>query len=574
MEKIAKIFAQLISILCIGAVGYLFLQGVFTVCTIQRVTERTFYVDNNLLYAVGGIGITAALLWLVWRYGAAFCEKYEGLLVWSGVVISAVFLIWWMGQTQFWYWGDEEKIFQYAQMFLVGDYSGWKPGGYPYMWPHQNGMILFVAALLRFFELSQVYVIFRGLNILFYEVTLIFLWQTLRKLFPDARIAVVQMAMLFLFFPYGFYCVMFYGNVIGLGFGVVAIRCAVAYLEYDKVRYLVGCAIAMICSIIFKQNDVIIFVGILLMLLLQPLRKGSAERQMDAEEKLAAPWARQRLIKRFCRVGALIVVVCLGIQLPNWIVEVRSGIDLSGTGNSKYAHIAMGLQDSEDAPGWYNTYNERLFAECGYDKESAGDAAKANLAQTLEYYAENPMEGWSFFHRKMASQWNNPTFEGFHMQNARSTSEELSSVVKSVINDGGKANILLTLFLDIYESVVLFGVLLYLVTRKDGVKELLFAMLFIGAFVFFAVWEAKGRYVAPFYLMLIPYAAVGYYKLYEGGRRFNAAWKTVLAVAVMVLVVALCDVPVLNNSIRLGSQSEEYYQYIHEFNNNFEGLRF
>lgn len=568
MEKIARIFAQLIRILCIAAAGYLFLQGLFTICTIQRVTERTFYVDNNPLYAVVGIGIAVILLGLVWRYGGKFCRKYEGFLVGAGVVVSAGFLLWWMSQTQFWYWGDEEKIFQYAQMFRVGDYSGWKPGGYPYMWPHQNGMILFVALLLQFFELSQVYVVFRVINIVFYELTMLFLWQTLRKLFPDARIAVVQMAMLFLFFPYGFYCVMFYGNVIGLGFGVMAIWCAVTYGENEKLSYLAGCAVAMICSIIFKQNDAILFIGILLLLLLQPLPKEGFEG------KLYPVRARKRMLKRLCRVSALALVVCLGIQLPNWIVELRSGMDLSGAGNSKWAHVAMGLQDSEDAPGWYNTYNERLFAECGYDKAATGEAAKVNLKQTLEYYGANPMEGWAFFHRKMASQWNNPTFEGFHMQNARNTSEELSPFVKSVINDGGKANILLTLFLDVYESVILFGVLVYLLTQRGSIKELLFGMLFVGAFVFFAVWEAKGRYVAPFYLMLIPYGAVGYYKLYEGGRRFDVTKKAVLAIAAVVLVAALCNVPLLNHSLKLGTQSEEYYQYIHEFNDNFEGLRF
>ena len=556
MERIGKYFAQLIRGLGIAAVGYLFLQGLFTICTIQHVTERTFYVDNHVLYGVAGIGVATLLLTPVWRYGVRFCVKYERLLILGGMGLSALFLMWWLGQTRFWCWGDEEKIFQYAQMYLEGDYSGWTPGGYPYMWPHQNGLILFVMVLLKSFGLSRTYMIFRGLNILFYELTLFFMWLTLRKLFPDARVVVMQMVMLLLFFPYGFYCVMYYGNVIGLGFGVMAVYCAVTYLETDKTGRLWVCGLAMICSIIFKQNDAIIFVGILLLLIMQPL----------AEKKLTR--------KRICGVAALAVMVWAGIQLPNLIVEVRTGMDLSGTGNSKYAHIAMGLQDSEDAPGWYNTYNERLFVESGYSREETARAAKENLVQTLQYYAGHPMECWSFFNRKMASQWNNPTFEGFHMQNARITSEELSPFIKSVINDGGKANILLTLFLDIFESVVLFGILLYLVTCKDEVKELVFAMLFVGAFVFFAVWEAKGRYVAPFYLMMIPYAAVGYQKLYEGGRRFDITKKVVLAVAAVVLIVALCDIPVLNHSMKLGNQSEEYYQYIHEFNDNFTGLRF
>ena len=424
------------------------------------------------------------------------------------------------------------------------------------MWPHQNGMILFVALLLKFFEVSQVDVIFRGLNILFYELTLLFMWMTLRKLFPDARIIVVQMSMLFLFFPYGFYCVMYYGNVIGLGFGVIAVYCAIVYLEAYKIRHLVGCGLAMVCSIIFKQNDLIILVGILLLLIMQLMGK------------------KEFTLKRGGLIIVFAIAVCIGMQVPNLIVEAQTGIDLSEAGNSKYAHIAMGLQDSEDAPGWYNTYNEYIFAENGYNKEETARNAKENLVQTLQYYAENPMEGWSFINRKMASQWNNPTFEGFHMQNARNTSGELSSLVKSVINDGGKANILLTLFLDVFESVVLFGVLLFLVAQKDGVREYLFATLFVGAFVFFAVWEAKGRYVAPFFFMIVPYAAVGYQKLYRGGRRFDITKKAILVLAVLVLIIGLSDSPILNNSIKLGNQSEEYYQYIHEYNHNFEKLRF
>lgn len=556
MERIGRLYTQLIRYLSIGVVGYLFLQGLFTICTIQRVTERTFYVKNQPLYAIAGIGIAVLILSLIYRYGVDFLRRHERTLVWLGMAVSAVFLLWWMGQTQFWYWGDEEKIFQYAQMYADGDYSGWTPGGYPYMWTHQNGLILFVAFLLELFELSQVYVIFRILNIVFYELTLLLMWLILRRLFPDARVVVVQMAMLLLFFPYGFYCVMYYGNVIGMGLGVMAIYFALRYLDQNQVKYLCLCGASMIGSIVFKQNNAIIFVGIVLMLMMQPL----LEKGMTIQK---AGW-----------VIALVAVVCIGMQLPNWVVELQSGIDLSQTGNSKYAHIAMGLQDSEDAPGWYNTYNEQIFIESGYNREETARIAKASIAASLEYYAEHPMEGWSFLNRKIASQWNNPTFEGFHMQNARSTSKELSPLVKSVINDGGKVNILLTLFLDIYESVILFGVLLYLIARKDGAKELLFATLLIGGFVFFAVWEAKGRYVAPFYFMIIPYAAEGYRKLYEGGRRFERTKKATLVVAVAALVVALCDVPLVNNTFKLGTQSEEYYEYIHEFNDNFENLRF
>lgn len=552
MERTSKWFAGLVRCLGIAIVGYLFLQGLFTVCTIQSVTERTFYVRSHALYGTAGIGIFILVFWALYRFGGDILERCETGLVLAGMLLSALFLIWWLSQTQFWYWGDEEKIFQCAQQYLAGDYRNWKPGGYAYMWKHQNGMILFAAALIHCFEMHIVYWIFRLLNVLFYELTIFFLWRTLRKIFVDRRIAVIQAVLMFLFFPYGFYCVMFYGNVIGLGFAVLAIYLTVVYLEKERVGYLCGSAAAMILSIIFKQNDAIILVGLVLLLLLQPMGEG----------KLT--------LKKTGAAAVFILVVVLGIQLPDLIVEAHTGIDLSGTGNSMYAHIAMGLQDSENAPGWYNTYNEAVFAECGYDKKETARAAKQSLAETLRNYADNPGKGWSFIHRKLASEWNNPTFEGFHMQNARLTAEELSPVVKSTINDGGKLNILLTFFLDVYESVVLFGILLYLAAAKDAdIRQLFFAMLLIGGFVFFAVWEAKGRYVAPFYLMAIPYAAVGYQKLIAGGRCFEAARKAALITAVLAVLIFFCNLGVINDSLKLGTQSDEYYEYIHEFNNNF-----
>lgn len=555
MERASKWFAGFIRCLGFLIVGYLFLQGLFTVCTIQSVTERTFYVRSHALYAVAGIAIFVLIFWAIYRFLGCALERYEKVFVLAGMLLSALFWIWWLGQTQFWYWGDEEKVFQCAQQYLAGDYRGWKPGGYAYMWRHQNGMILFVAALLKWFDTHTACWIFRLLNVLFYELTIYFLWRTLRRTFR--REAALQTVLLFLFFPYGFYCVMFYGNVIGLGFAVLAVYLTVLWLDTERVGYLCGSAAAMTLSIIFKQNDAIVLVGLVLLLLMQPMREG----------KLT--------LKKAGAAAAFVLAVVLGIRLPDLIVETHTGMNLSGTGNSMYAHIAMGLQDSEDAPGWYNTYNEALFAECGYDKAETARAAKQNLAETLRYYADNPGEGWSFIHRKLASEWNNPTFEGFHMQNARLTAEELSPMVKSVINDGGKLNILLTFFLDVYESVILFGILIYLAAAKDAdIRELFFMMLFIGAFVFFAVWEAKGRYVAPFYMMAIPYAAVGYRKLLAGGRSLDIAKKTAFATALLAVLLYFCNVGVISDSLKLGTQSEEYYEYIHEYNSNFPDFRY
>ena len=84
-----------------------------------------------------------------------------------------------------------------------------------------------------------------------------------------------------------------------------------------------------------------------------------------------------------------------------------------GAGNSKWAHIATGLQDTESAPGWYNTYNTETFVENKYDTDATAKASQENIRESLQHFAEDPEYAWSFFNRKWAIQWNNPTFECF-----------------------------------------------------------------------------------------------------------------------------------------------------------------
>ena len=46
-------------------------------------------------------------------------------------------------------------------------------------------------------------------------------------------------------------------------------------------------------------------------------------------------------------------------------------------------------------------------------------------------------------------------------------------------------------------------------------KELIFAIIFIGGFVFHLIWEAKCQYTITYFVLLIPYSIVGYKKTSE-----------------------------------------------------------
>lgn len=170
--------------------------------------------------------------------------------------------------------------------------------------------------------------------------------------------------------------------------------------------------------------------------------------------------------KRTKAVGAVALVFSFMMSgvLVNGIIMGITGQPTS-EGNSKAAYIAMGLQDGPKAEGWFNWYNRELFVKNGFDTKATGGAAKAEIKERLAYFSNNPEEAATFFVRKTASQWNNPTFQCFYIHSIKGD-RNAPALVKSVVNDGGKANILLIYILDIFQSVILFGVLSYLALRS------------------------------------------------------------------------------------------------------------
>lgn len=560
--KISDFCKKFVRYLGILFVGYLFLQGLFTICCIQRVNEDIYFVSNNVLRQLAGIALFFSLTLVLTRGPVMrFAGRHENLLTAVSGMLMVAFVTGWILGTRFWCSRDMEKIYQYAGMLLEGDYGGWMKGGYPYMYPHQNGLLLFVAFLLRFFSTDESFLVLYGCNVLFYIITILSVIFCLRASCSDKGGRCIRGIMLIGFLPYAFYCLLLYGNVIGFGFACAAMAAAVGYVDSHKAGRLLCSALCMAAGVIFKQNELIVMIGILILLVFDCLTA-------TAKRARKAAW-----------IAVWLAVTLTGIKAPDMVIEGITGIEVEG-GNSKFAHLAMGLQYTDvGAPGWYNGYNAEIFEACGYDTRATAEAAKASLRETWSRFGRDPGEAWRFFNRKLAEEWNNPTFECFHIQNSRFTGLELSGLVKSTINDGGKINILLICIMDVCQSVLLFGILLYLIAA-DGAewKELLPAVLFVGSFVFFAFWEAKCQYVVPFFFLLIPYAFPGYQALAEQVRKPTKGWnKLFAAVAVagaLVLVIALSDGRWVRDSFKIHEDTEAYYEYIHEYGQNFANLRF
>ena len=178
--------------------------------------------------------------------------------------------------------------------------------------------------------------------------------------------------------------------------------------------------------------------------------------------------------------------------------------------------LKWGFKKVEEHLGWYNGYNRNIYKKNQYDSEKAKDNIKNDLSKTINKLKDNPKYTVEFFYKKIVSQWNNPTFQCFWINNSRrtGTGKEKPAIVKS-INGYGKVNKVIFECMNIIQSIILFGATIFMLTnfKKNNIKQLIFAVMFIGGFLFHLIWEAKCQYTITYFVLLIPYSIRGYIQL-------------------------------------------------------------
>ncbi len=524
-------------------------------------SEHTYFVRdslrNNILAAVICLGVLALLS----RNKEAIerrlpMERLRSVLTFERVKRAVLWIllaegVFWVLATQFEPGADQSAVLRAATGLRMKSSLLFSDGAYISKSPHQIGLVVFLYALSALFG-DQNVVVFQLLN----AVGVMAVYKELSEisgLFGMSRRGQLLVAASGLvFFPLTLYASLIYGNVLGEAFALMAIKQELLFFRDGKRRSVLLSAVFIALSLMMKQNYLIFLVGMVLYAFLELLRS----RQ----------W-------RTIVFAVMVTLACVAEPIvPKLFVEWKTGYDMD-RGMSSWSFVAMGLQENDvRCDGWYNAYNDDSFLESGNDPAVQAEMAKESIRQSLHGFASDPAQAVSFFARKTASQWNNPTFQCFWIVQSRESQVRQSLWLRTFLSI--PCSTAISGYLNLIQFLILAGCLLHLLlgSRSWRSGTVLLEMLFIGGFLFHLIWEAKGQYTLSYFLLLLPCAVAGYQSFWNAcGRtageravgRIGSAARAAVWIAVMaVIAVAAARIPALHDLAYLDGDTEEYAQYV------------
>ena len=483
-KKIEKCVVNIIKIIFIATIIFLFFISIFNNSVVNK-KEYTEYKNDYFVVHIVTI-VSASVL-------AAFIKSKQLKISKKTLIISTI--IWiilcvlWVSVTQFKPRADQKYTLNAALQMKEGNYSSLNKGGYLYMNPHQYGLTLYFYMLSFIFN-ENTFLAVQILNILALLIGFCSMYKIVKMFYNDENISRYTMLGLLLYVPIAMYITFIYGNIIGFMSSTLAIMYEVYYLKYEKKRYIPGMLIFAALAIAFKSNYLICLIAMIGLLIIESIFR--------------------KKIKYIFPV----IIICLSYLLSlygvRYAMKTISKIDVNA-GIPNTAYVAMGMQEGHMASGWYNGYNRKVYRKSKFNYDEANEKSKESIKERIEVFKNNPKYALEFYYKKTVSQWNNPTFQSVWVNQNRKTEVKKNRLVNSILknNKMGKA---LVEYMNILQSLILFGVLIYFVLnyKKIQTLELIFPIVFIGGFLFHLIWEAKCQYTITYFILLIPYAIVGY----------------------------------------------------------------
>lgn len=432
--------------------------------------------------------MTGILLLFLDKLKAEIATLDESKLVRALLVFDFILCMLWIVVSNTKEGADQAQVLYAARDFVNGDFSKLEKDKYMGMYPYQLPLsflyepfyFLFGDVTPFLWQFINVFLIC-GIQYLIYRIS--------QKSIKSEQY--MNYIVLFQFFdlPIILYVAFVYGTIIGLFFSLCSIEALYVFWSTGKKFHLVWVCLSMTAACLLRTNCLIFAIALFIIVILYALE------------------TKNKKILFIIPLILLLIFSTKRIIINQY--EARSGVEI-GNGVPMTMNIAMGLSENEEkAAGWFNGFTWYTYLELECDEGAAKEFAANSISTSLNTFFSNPLGALVFFTEKINSMWLNSDFQGLWNNEHHGHYIGQAPIIYNLFH--GELYVLSGIVLNWVTFWVYFGTLCFFVTHIRTIKwrETIFALMFIGGFVFQIFWEAKAQYVIVYYVLLFPYAAIG-----------------------------------------------------------------
>ena len=454
----------------------------------------------------GGLALTAALL-LALAAVHAFLRRRAGrrafaatLALWTAAALCFVLAVGLLPRA------DSALVIEAAKRFAAGDFSPLE-GEYFSRVSYQLGICLPLEGLARLLPGLDLNLLMQALNCAISAALMALLCGLAGGLSGDACTSGAAALLYLAFVPMLLFNMFVYGVLPMLLLCVLAMRCFARCARTGERRFGVLYALLIGAAAALKPNAMIVMLALLI---------------------CAAVHALQRKDGCLLLCAALSAVLCFA--LPAGVIrlyELRAGVTLAPD-TGMLLRLAMGMQDSMIAAGWYNGVIEEYWP-LSVTPEMEKAAALEMLAARLREFAADPAGAWAFFKEKCLTQWAEPSYDILWYGAVCGKSGRFNGLAHAIFRDGSPVRALLAGYMNIFQQaayvLALIGTCGMIREKRIEAVQLMLPVTVLGGFLYHMLFEAKSQYIYPYMLLLLPLAAAGMDLLAGRARNKRKEWR-------------------------------------------------
>jgi hypothetical protein len=439
---------------------------------------------KQLLYAVPILLLLCIFIQLVHKVPDIRRHRAVKYLAIADSILVGVMLCIYVYYTHIPMHWDQLQVFLYAQDFMQGNYDGMQ---YVYLriYPHQYGLIFLEGILL---SIRNDYIFLQYVNAVLVMIIVYMTYAVSDEMFHNNEISLISLLGATLFLPLDIYVNYVYGDICLIAAALFVVWCFLKFRADGKLRYMIMAVVSATIGTLAKKNIIIPIIAITIVAVIYLIKKFDIKLLIFLLAILIIPIACNNALKAYYSHASG--------------YEVDKGIPSTGW-------IAMGLDDDGyGGIGIYNGYHESSWNAVGGDLDKLNKVFNERLKERFEEFADDKKAAYKFFQYKISEQWCETTFSTIN--ETGKGIDEKTGLTGFIYSD--KITDFIYRYMNHYVYLLYLGISVFALISlfgKNDMAQLILPIAVIGGFIVSIFWEAKGKYILPYVVFMIPYMACG-----------------------------------------------------------------